>query len=444
MATKRLTLVAFLFVFTFAANLLFLVVFFPPFQQYSRHVVISPQQVSEQSNRILESKKAPPKFAFSSNKRKTTLTACPSYGCPRYPPELTAALNSSLVTAFQQNLPSSSFDTFATESFAMLTQQGKSHKENQDRGVFISPFVIGDDKDAPPSFLAAIFDGHGLLGHLVAQEVMEVLPNVLCEKLRQKLTEEKKWWQEDDNDLIVTEALKETFIHVNNQGTEYNFLRGGCTASVTLRYGSKLFIANTGDSQSVIVSIPPGISHNNPKSTTKARVEFMTRKDKPYEEDELERINRMGGKIHINPLHPKDARVVVKSLAQKGTIALAMSRSIGDLEWKEVGVIPDPIVNIVDLNEPQYAGMKMFLISASDGMWDVRKQEFYANQFGAIFDTAGGKLNDKTAASASGAAPPKNPKLRPIFKLHDIFCRITPKVQKGYCDDITAIIAQLY
>jgi hypothetical protein len=56
-----------------------------------------------------------------------------------------------------------------------------------------------------------------------------------------------------------------------------------------------------------------------------------------------------------------------------------MTCSIGDLEWKKVGVIPDPILNVVELNEPQYAGIEMVLISASDGMRDVRKQECDAN-----------------------------------------------------------------
>jgi hypothetical protein len=40
---------------------------------------------------------------------------------------------------------------------------------------------------------------------------------------------------------------------------------------------------------------------------TEAYMEFVMWKEKPYEEDEQEQINRMGPKIQINSLHPKDA-----------------------------------------------------------------------------------------------------------------------------------------
>lgn len=318
----------------------------------------------------------------------------------------------------------------------MLTQQGKSHAENQDRGLYISPFVIHDDEQESsrvPSFLAAIFDGHNRLGHLVAQEVAERFPAVLAEKMRQILA--GRWWEDEKTDVMVAAALSDTFVQVNREGTPFNFLRGGTTASVTLRFGSRLYVANAGDSQTVLVSV----------ESTKAKVEFETRKDKPFEEDEHDRIEKLGGKIHINPLHPGDARVVVHSKAAKDTIALAMSRSLGDWEWKEVGVTAEPIVNVIDLHQSRYKDASLFLIAASDGMWDVRKQEFYAKQFATAFEAFHGDdtSRDSMTKSVNGILPPSNRLLRPIFKLHDIFQRITPKVQKGYCDDITAIITKI-
>jgi serine/threonine protein phosphatase PrpC len=307
---------------------------------------------------------------------------CPNYGCPIVPPELTPQLNQTLLNAFQQqhvektNNDEMKFE-FASESYAMLTQQGKSHTENQDRGLFVSPFLIttttttsssssssssnGHDdvlasssslSSGGSSFLMAIFDGHGTLGHLVAQEATERFPQVLADKLRASIIttqrpsdttptsqhhhhhqQQQHWWEDDQNDSIVVAALNETFLQVNREGTRNNFLLGGSTGSVTLRFGSKLYIANVGDSQTILVSVVHKVNPNNNLPIT-TNVTFMTHKHKPADPEEKERIQRMGGNIHAPPGNPQLARVVVHSEANKDTIALAMSRSLGDWEWK--------------------------------------------------------------------------------------------------------------
>ncbi|KAG7342091.1 protein phosphatase 2C [Nitzschia inconspicua] len=426
-------------------NFVFLVTHFPTLENPSSNLE-KLTMIGIQQDRILRKKKVSPPIKehilndlskFSQKPPKPDVANngnCQPYGCPLYPPELTPQLNESLIRSFQHNQLEHFLEPFFTETFAMLTQQGKSHKENQDRGLFISPFVIHDNEvptnDSLPSFLAAIFDGHNSLGHLVAQEVVEQLPNTLAENLRKSL--HGAWWKDDYNsDALVAAAFNDTFLQVNKNGTPFNFLRGGTTASVALRYGSKLYMANAGDSQIVLVSV------TKPNGTV--NLEFMTRKDKPFEVDEMERIKKMGGKIHINPLHPKDARVVVHSTASRDTIALAMSRSLGDWEWKHVGVTAEPIVHSIDLNEPRYKNTQsLFLIVASDGMWNIRRDKFYANQFATAFDD--NLIEHSAANSASGVHPPSDPKLRPAFKLHDVFQRITPRTKKGYCDDITSII----
>jgi serine/threonine protein phosphatase PrpC len=364
-------------------------------------------------------------------------------------------LNQTLLNIFQNNNNDNSHilddflhrsRTFSTSNFAMLTQQGKSHKENQDRGVLISPFHIGpstshdngrssssnnnNDYDHS-SFLIAIFDGHGQRGHLVAQEAVEQFPKVFKYYLDHH--------QELDDRSIVS-ALNQTFLQVNNQGTPDSFLLGGCTATVTLRIGSKLYFANVGDSQTILVSVNRTRFDNFPYTTD---VRYMTRKDKPCEEDEKVRIERMGGKIHFPPDNPRLARVVVHSQAAKDTIALAMSRSLGDWEWKEVGVIAEPIIDVIDVTQPPYntPEQHLFLIAASDGMWDARIREFYANQLAMSFDWFDSKVDKFQNINRNSM--PSNRSLRPIFKLHDIFLRITPAAQVGYCDDITAIVTKI-
>jgi serine/threonine protein phosphatase PrpC len=386
---------------------------------------------------------------------------CPDFGCPRYPPELSPQLNQTLLKAFRSNqqqkydhstpagetispeqaLPVS-LSSFSSDWFAMLTQQGKSHSENQDRGLFISPFLPSTtttttegNGDNIPSFLVAIFDGHGRNGHLVAQEVIETFPKILALKLKTISTTTRGEWWSSINDGAVKAALSETFVEVNAGGSTPNFYLGGSTASVTLRYGSKLYFANAGDSRTILVSASVSPTQVEIVSTS---IEYMTRKDKASLPDEYDRITRLGGTIHINPRNPLDARVIVRSEVAHDVIGLAMSRSLGDWEWKTVGVTAEPIVDIVDLSSNTLGvggdNKRFFVIAASDGLWDVRRREFYANELARGFD-----FRYEGSRGGSGVKQ----QLRLLSKLHEIIQLVTPKAAKGYRDDITAIVAKL-
>ena len=331
-------------------------------------------------------------------------TACPDYGCPIYPAELTPEVNEYLKSYFVTNARQNWNFSFGTESMAILTQQGASHTENQDRAVVFTPFKTQFTASTNSmthdnnSFLIGLFDGHGRQGHIVASYILHDLPG----RLAGKLNAMKHF---DDN--VIIKALNDTFMEVNAHGPP-NLLMGGSTGSVTLRIGSKLYIANTGDSQTVLFSISES---NDPI------IEFATRKDKPILPEEYKRITNLKGNVHINP-HTNDSRVVVWSVAQRDTIALAMSRSIGDWEWKPVGVTAEPLVDVIDLKKYP----KSYLMVASDGLWDVRRKEFYGKQFMESF--YGGQTH-------------------PLVKAVEVFEKVTPKRNIGYRDDMTAILMKL-
>ena len=154
----------------------------------------------------------------------------------------------------------------------------------------------------------------------------------------------------DRADFAIVKALNETFVEVNNNGAPSFFL-GGSTASVSLRWGSKLYMANAGDSQTNLVS---SFMH----SPSSSKVEYRTRRDKANLPEEKERILKMGGKIHLNA-NGFDPRVIVHSNAAKETIGLAMSRSIGDWDFKKFGVISEPIIDVIDL--AKFQSIKSFL-----------------------------------------------------------------------------------
>lgn len=431
--------------------------------------------------------------AFAKSNDTNTTTHCPMYGCPVYPPELTTpdtnqTIRKALESSGYSLLPSSSKAEeeqpisesrfgFASHSFATLSQKGKSHEVNQDRAVFVSPFLpdlLSSTSTSTKSFLACIFDGHGQLGHKVAQEVVEKFPLVLSEKLTLALSVDANNVIHDNNrsnndshdqssssntnetmlvriedydstDLAIRKALNETFLEVSEKGTPSTFLLGGCTASVTLRWGSKLYVANAGDSETIVVSASASSKQQYPKQQQQqqrnsllANVEYETRRDKANQPEERTRIEKLGGKIHVDA-NGFDPRVIVYSEAAKDTIGLAMSRCIGDWEWKAVGVTAEPTIDLIDLSKATLSdsGKMLFLLAASDGFWDRRQKHFYASQMAASFQNSIESLQnprDKDDANAQ---------FRPLYHLYDIIQRITPKVQKGYRDDITAMIVNL-
>eukprot|EP00536_Pseudo-nitzschia_multiseries_P003863 jgi/Psemu1/186730/e_gw1.61.61.1 len=392
------------------------------------------------------------------------MRGCPSYGCPIYPPELTdpklkknirGTLESSGFS-FGESAPQpvstgskpstndgkSSFE-FAGGSFATLSQLGKSHVYNQDRAVlvpdYLADLLASTTSSSHQSFLACIFDGHGKLGHDVAQEIVEKFPLLLAEKLTRELGADAngdailvKAPNYDRTDFIIQKALNETFLEVNEKGTESTFLLGGCTASVTLRWGSKLYVANAGDSQTILVSAAENEAQKQTNHPIVAKVEYHTRRDKANQPGERARIEHLGGTIHVNA-EGFDPRVFVYSKAAGETIGLAMSRSLGDWEWKRSGVIAEPTIDVIDLTKLRSVPV-IYLLVASDGFWDMRQQQFLATLAAPSFFVPS---DDESKTDT------KPQRLRPLFHLYDIIQRITPKIQRGYRDDITATIVNI-
>lgn len=341
-----------------------------------------------------------------------SIQTCPDFGCPIYPAELTDYLHELLDEHFVKNklsLTSSSFD-FGSDHFALLTQTGKSHFVNQDRAVLISPFHTAVTSNTEPSFLIGVFDGHGREGHVVANHIAHDFPQRLANELN-TLSHKSTV---DDSSII--KALNKTVVEVDIYGPP-NFMLGGSTATIAFRRGSKLYIANTGDSQTAVVALPEASTIHRPPTPEDAVIIYKTRQDKPDLPDEYARISALNGTIYIDP-QSHDSRVIVRSNAAREDIMLAMSRSLGDWEWKPVGVIAEPIIDVIDLNQHPHA----FLIAASDGVWGMRRDQFFAKQFSESF-YAGNR--------------------HPLHQCWQVIHSITPKLQEGYRDDMTAVVMKL-
>jgi serine/threonine protein phosphatase PrpC len=204
---------------------------------------------------------------------------------------------------------------------------------------------------------------------------------------------------------ITSRVLSEVFVELDQ--TAPADPSGGCTATVVLQQGKKVYIANAGDSRSFIVTYRP--------STGKSEIVYMTREDKPSLPDERARVEAAGGQVYL-PVRGT-SRVVYNDPLSGAPTGLAMSRSIGDWAAGKMGVIPDPIVHVLDIDtlvstelyglnsakrydidssgEPKEVkdsidDVYVFAVSATDGMMDYLHEDEIAKILAhALFEENG-------------------------------------------------------
>ena len=184
----------------------------------------------------------------------------------------------------------------------------------------------------------------------------------------------------------IQQAIVESFIEVDRNAPAQ--VSGGCTASIVLQMGRQIYVANAGDSRSLIATFD--------RRTSQVNIVHITREDKPHLAEERARVEKMGGQVYV-PTPERiemgaSSRVLFRDKSTGATNGLAMSRSIGDWAAGELGVIPDPTVVALDIQDivasssgihhdgqgeckdpGQYEGnsnVEVFAVSATDGLLD--------------------------------------------------------------------------
>ena len=179
----------------------------------------------------------------------------------------------------------------------------------------------------PNKILFCLFDGHG--GGEVSKFLQEYFPIYLKKSL--PFTDHFKGF------LYLFKLLDEKVkdLNVPNTGST------GTIIYIERQDGKKyLYCANVGDSRCVLVN-RKGIM----------RLSYDDRVDDPNEHD---RIVKQGGVIYSDRVYGQ----------------LMLSRSFGDWAIKSYGVIVSPHITRIEVNEDD-----LYLIIASDGVWDVIKDE---------------------------------------------------------------------
>lgn len=315
---------------------------------------------------------------------------CPSYGCPLYPIEMT-------------NITSTEDYSFVSTNHIMFTHQSNRREPapvNQDKIVMIPTFASDNTQlHSSNHFFIGLFDGHDSKGHEIASYASKEIPALIASKLHDR---DKSLSEEKINSVEMNQIITETFRKVDADAPPSG---GGCTASVVIRLDRMLFLANTGDSTQFIAIYEPPSSklvettsvhnerymHNMTRPTKEVlqlqgriSIHHQNKLHKAHFPEEKARIENLGGRVHIPPNNPMGSRVIVRSATHREDVGLAMSRSIGDWEWTAVGVIPDPDVQVVNLeefweaNDVSKKDAKVFVVLGSDGLFDARRVEFVA------------------------------------------------------------------
>ena len=307
------------------------------------------------------------------------------------------------------------------KNYATLSQKGK-HKiigietedVNQDV-VFLNPnFLLIKNL-----YLFGICDGHGIQGHYVSNFIKNILPsylnyieidNYISKKNKSLDSMLSSLYNKSENSSVkdihiikyfydkfqinpaefsfiknkfseISKNLKESFYKIDNDllksKQSFDTEKSGSTVCVGILNSKNLILANIGDSRAILCS------YNKSWKSSQ-----LTKDHKPKDKSEYKRIIASGGTVSrmIN-VEKNDEEIgpyrVWDKTQDKGP-GLAMSRSIGDGQAKNLGVLAEPDIFEYTLNE----GDK-FIVCASDGIWEYLSNDNVMNIIKDIYENEG-------------------------------------------------------
>ena len=266
------------------------------------------------------------------------------------------------------NISYNEFDfTGLLKNYGGLSRQGidanGNQKTNQD--TLVSLTNINKIKDFN---IFGVLDGHGVDGHHVSNYASEFIPSQIINNPEIKgLSDPELIYQKlkENNCQIITEAFLSCDEQLKN--AEFDAFGSGSTCILIIHIGQHILCANVGDSRAIVAYD----DNKEDKEFNYLEQAQLSIDYKPDLEEEKNRILLSGGAVEqmqnqfgegVGPY-----RVWVKGEDYPG---LAMSRSIGDLKGKTIGVISEPGILEYDVNETT-----KFVVIASDGVWEFLRNE---------------------------------------------------------------------
>jgi serine/threonine protein phosphatase PrpC len=256
------------------------------------------------------------------------------------------------------------------KNFAVTTHPGVDKNGNQKTNQ--DSFVFKTNINGISNYnIFGVMDGHGSQGHFVSQFASKFIPfQIINHREIKSLTDPEEIYQKLKYNEY--EIINQIFLETDNQLQKVNFdaTESGCTCVLVIHIGSHIICANTGDSRAILIL--DSLGENNINDFYEVPLSYDYKPEMP---EEKQRIELFGGVVE--QLKNKNGEGVgpYRVWAKEGGYpGLAMSRSIGDLIGKKLGVIPNPGILEYELNETV-----KFIVVASDGIWEFISNEIVRN-----------------------------------------------------------------
>ena len=195
----------------------------------------------------------------------------------------------------------------------------------------------------------AVYDGHGSSGKEASQAANDFIQTYI-ERHTKKLTTLQ---QPRQVEAFLKAAFKTAESKLKASGIDYS--NSGTCAIAVMVIKDQCYIANLGDSRAVLY-------RETPKEKQAIELSFD---HKPKRSGEEERIKKAGGKIE-RLQHDGQYVGPYRVWQDDEGPGIAMTRTLGDLQAKKIGLISVPEIENLALSYRDE-----FIVIGSDGIWDV-------------------------------------------------------------------------
>ena len=275
--------------------------------------------------------------------------------------------NKNLVNLLKNTFLNSEFsqNTYI-KSCESITVPGK--KENGNKKVNQDSYIIERNINGILNFnIFGVLDGHGEYGHYASQFVSRyVISHIKNHPVIKKCDEPKEIYQKLTLNGYQIIANIFTDADVQIQKEKFDVQNSGTTCIIVIQLEEKIICANTGDSRAIMI-----YDTNYSDNLINTKIYNLSYDCKPELPNECQRIYECGGcverAVDENEHEGGPYRVWVYGEDYPG---LAMSRSIGDLDAKKIGVIPNPQIVEYTLDSNS-----KYMLIASDGIWEFITNE---------------------------------------------------------------------
>jgi serine/threonine protein phosphatase PrpC len=252
------------------------------------------------------------------------------------------------------------------KSCESITVPGR--KENGNKKINQDSYIIERNINGILNFnIFGVLDGHGEDGHYASQFVSRyMITHIKNNPLIKKCEDAKEIYEKLTQNGYHIIANLFTDVDIQIQKEKFDCKNSGTTCVIVIQLEDKIICANTGDSRAIMI-----FDKSKDDNLVNSKIYPLSYDCKPELPNERKRIYEFGGVVEKafddNEEEGGPYRVWAYGEDYPG---LAMSRSIGDMDAKKLGVIPNPQIIEYNINENT-----KYMLICSDGIWEFINNE---------------------------------------------------------------------